>query len=89
MKNKTKIRKKYTPNKIFQLIGFNPNIKEFKTEKPCPKNVANIINQPKCEYNNITNNFKKIEIEYNSIKKLNSNKNIYNSVFIKTIIPKI
>ena len=52
MKQKANSRKKYTPNEIFQLIGFNPNTNEFKKQKTSPKNLIINNNQKKCESNN-------------------------------------
>ena len=70
MNKKTNTRKKYTPNDILQLIGFNPNIKDFKNQKSNPQNLITNNHQPKNEYNNKTKIITKIEIENKSKKYL-------------------
>jgi len=80
MNKKTNTRKKYTPNKILQLIGFNPNIKDFKNQKSNHQNLITNSHQPKNKYNNKTKIITKIEIENKSKKNLNLNNKDYNNV---------
>ena len=77
MKKKGNTRKNYTPNEIFQLIGYNPNTNGIENKKTTQNNfIANNAKDKRKSKN-------KKNLEKENPNKLNSTNIIYNTVSSK------